>query len=76
MKLESDRRKLEKKLVLIDAEMQLMKQCRDKDKNPGSNPGKFRSRAVTTKLFTIVRRLLTVNPRKKKSDLQLGRRQI
>ncbi len=47
MKLESltvdECRKLEKKLVLIDAEMQLMKQWRDGVKNPDSNPNKFRS---------------------------------
>jgi hypothetical protein len=47
MKLESltveERRKLEKKIVLIDAEMQLMQQWRNEVKNPGSNPTKFRS---------------------------------
>ena len=32
-----ERRKLEKKLVLIDAEMQLMQQWRDEDKGHGSN---------------------------------------
>jgi hypothetical protein len=34
MKLESERRKLERKIVLIDAEMQLMQQWRDEDKGP------------------------------------------
>lgn len=32
-----DRRKLEKKIVLIDTEMQLMQQWLEEDKDPGSN---------------------------------------
>jgi hypothetical protein len=47
MKLETltveERRKLEKKIVLIDAEMQLMQRWLDEDKGPESNPAKFRS---------------------------------